>query len=359
MAIEIVVQPSLPYVIVSDNPSEISPNLSNYATLSNLNSASGSLNETIIRSGSYLYNLINTSAAGVSSLNGASGILTIRGTGNVYVTTAGQIITISGEGGAAQSINLGGLISTGSADLRYLSSGSSGYFYPWSNPNQFSKSGELQLTGTSLQNQIFNISNNTGNFINASNLYGLISTGAGDLRYYPLSENPSGYLNTLSGLSIQYVLDVSGALSLRLAETGRILDNRITSLSGYLNNNFATVNYVNFISGELASQIQAGGGGSGVIFLNSLAGTINLISSTDTFLFNNTGNNINIWNKEQNSEIYRNASGQITGVKYNADFSRIYRDVGDKITGIFYNNYYKKILYNGDNNVTGVGVVYY
>jgi len=296
MAIEIIIQPSLPYVVVSDNPSEISPNLSNYATLSNLNSASGSLNETINNTGSYLFNLINTSAAGVSSLNGASGMLTIRGTGNVYVTTAGQIITISGEGGVAQSVNLGGLISTGSADLRY----------------------------------------------------------------YPLSENPSGYLNTLSGLSIQYILDVSGALSLRLTETGRILDDRITSLSGYLNNNFATINYVNLISGELALQIaQGGGGGSGIASLNGLDGAINLISSTDSFIFNNTGNNINIWSKEQNSEIYRNASGQITGVKYNADFSRIFRNSNDKITGIFYNNYFKRVLYDTNDSITGVNVYYY
>jgi hypothetical protein len=281
MAIEITVRPSLPYVVVSDNPAQSQPDLSNYATTSDLENASG-----------VLANQIVSSAAGVSSINGASGILTIKGTGNVFVSTAGQTITVSGEGGTAQYVNLSGYITTGQADVRYYS-----------------------------------------------------------------KNNESGFLNSLSGLSVQYVVDVSGALSLRLIVTGSILDGKINSLSGYLDGNFATTSYVNSISGALYSQIQAGGG-SGVSHLNSLAGTINLISSTDTFLFNNTGNNINIWYKEQNSEIYRNASGQITGVRYNADFSRLYRNNNNKITGIFYNNYFKKILYDVNDNVTGINVIY-
>ena len=61
----------------------------------------------------------------------------------------------------------------------------------------------------------------------------------------------------------------------------------------------------------------------------------------------------------QNSEIYRNPSNQITGIKYNNDFSRIYRNINDKITGIYYNNYFKKILYDGNGAVTGVNVIYY
>ena len=293
MAIEIVVQPSLPYVVVSDNPSQTTPDLSSYATLYDLNITSGSLDETIANTGSYLYNLINTSAAGVSSLNGASGILTLIGTGGVYVTTAGQVITVSGSDGTSQSVDLNGLISTGSADLRY----------------------------------------------------------------YPLTSNPSGYLNTLSGLSIQYVIDVSGALSLRLAQTGQILNDRITSLSGYLESDFATINYVNTISGELSSQILMGGG-SGVTYLNSLAGTINLISSNDYISFENTGNNINIGLKPQNVTIYRNSSSQITGIQKNIDFLRIYRNENDKITGVFYNNYIKKILYDLNENITGISVIF-
>lgn len=295
MAIEIVVHPILPNLLVGEN-SQIY-DLSNYSTLSQLYSTSGTLSTSIGETGSYLYNLINVSAAGVSSLNGSSGVILIKGTGNVFVTTNNQTITISGqEGGVSQTVNLSGLISTGNADLRY----------------------------------------------------------------YPLFNNPSGYLNTLSGLSIEYVLDISGALSVRLTTTGSILNAKIDNFSGYVNDHFSTINYVNFISGELYAQIQAGGGGgSGITSLNNLDGVVNLISSTDSFIFNNTGNNINIWNKEQNSEIYRNISGQITGVRYNADFSRIYRDIDNKITGIYYNNYFKKILYSIDDLVTGVNVIYF
>jgi hypothetical protein len=218
-----------------------------------------------------------------------------------------------GTGGA--TTNIVGLISTGDSDLRYYGINNPNFFiksgevvsvyYPISNPANYIKSGEVI--------NLYVLKTDTGNFISAS------QTG----QFYPTS-NPYFYIR-----------------------------------SGDIIGTYATINYVNFISGELASQIQAGGGGSGVIFLNSLAGTINLISSTDSFIFNNTGNNINIWSKEQNSEIYRNISGQITGVKYNADFSRIFRDSTDKITGIFYNNYFKRILYDINNSVTGVNVYYY
>lgn len=164
-----------------------------------------------------------------------------------------------------------------------------------------------------LRGQVIRISGEGGSS-QSVNLSGFISTGQADVRYYPLYNNPSGYLNTLSGLSIQYILDVSGALSLRLISTGSILDAKINSFSGYINSNFSTINYVNFISGQLANQIQQGGG-SGITSLNSLDGSVNLISSLDSFSFNNTGNNININQKPQNTTIYRNISGQITGVQ--------------------------------------------
>ena len=278
MAVNINITPTIPNIIVSDNPSLITPDLSNYATLSTLDFTSGILNESIIRSGSYLYNLINTSAAGVSSLNGSSGILLLKGTGSVYVTTNGQTITISGDGGNSQSVNLVGLISTGSADLRY---------YGISNPSQYIKSGEVI--------NLYVLKSETGNFLSIN------QTG----QFYPIS-NPYSYIR-----------------------------------SGDIIGTYATISYVNLISGELANQIQmGGGGGSGIESLNSLDGAVNLISSTDTILFNNTGNNINIRIKQQNTQIYRNELEQITGVNYNADFARIYRNISDKITGIFYNNYY-------------------
>jgi len=48
---------------------------------------------------------------------------------------------------------------------------------------------------------------------------GLISTGDADLRYYSNS-NPSGYLNSLSGLSVAYIAEVSGALQSQIGGGG-------------------------------------------------------------------------------------------------------------------------------------------
>jgi len=228
-----------------------SSNPANYITASNLNglantgyvnSVSGGLSQRIDATGDYLLGLISASSAGVGSLNSASGALTLNGAGNVTVTTIGQTITVSGNTGFLagyysvsnpehylksgeasnvnlsgystsgnveatgtalqnqitsikngtgvfiQSSNLNGLISTGAADLRYLSSGASGSFYRSSNPNNFSTSGNLESTGTSLQNQINNLP--------VYNLNGLISTGdvlALNIVYKSGEQNITGY----------------------------------------------------------------------------------------------------------------------------------------------------------------------
>jgi hypothetical protein len=61
----------------------------NFTTDSELLSASG-----------YLVNLISASSAGVSSLNGQSGVLNILGSGNVTIFTGAGFITVSGNTGA-------------------------------------------------------------------------------------------------------------------------------------------------------------------------------------------------------------------------------------------------------------------
>jgi hypothetical protein len=126
---------------------------------------------------------------------------------------------------------------------------------------------------------------------------GLISTGNADLRYYPLSSNPSGYLTGFnSGLYVlrtetgqfypssnpqQYIRsgDVSSTyatiinlastgqqtwntannngtnLSGNLQSTGSVLDSRISSLSGYSNNTFATITNLAATGSNLQSQL--------------------------------------------------------------------------------------------------------
>ena len=338
MAIEIVVQPLLPTITISDNPSSVIQDLSNYVVIPALISTSGQLEE-------------NTS----SQIAALSGVSVIDG----YVSNVTDSYSSSSSSSSRTDL-------TGVSARFYLDT--------YNNTNVFGSSFRgrrfrgtatdpsgvirndvlLQLVGDGYS-ESGNMENATASlvFFAAENFHsGKHGT------YTRLRTTPTGTATQIERILITsegnvgignsnpfYVLDVSGS--------GNFSSNL------YINNfPVSTINYVNFISGELYAQIQ-GGGGSGVTFLNSLTNSINLISSTDSFLFNNTGNNINIWNKEQNSEIYRNISGQITGVKYNADFSRIFRSPSDKITGIYYNNYFKKILYDVDENITGVNVIYY
>lgn len=113
-----------------------------------------------------LVSLIGASAAGVSTLNSLSGALNLMGVGSVSITTSGQTLIISGVVGS-------GGATTGFADF-------SGY----------------------------------------------ITTGRADLRYYPLTTNPSGYITT--GQTGQF------ASVINLAQTGSTLDNKINALSGWV-----------------------------------------------------------------------------------------------------------------------------
>lgn len=67
MAVQITVSPSLPNVTISDNPSVIIPNLSEYATIDYTNSISGELSQQIQLGG----------GSGIASLNGLDGAVTL------------------------------------------------------------------------------------------------------------------------------------------------------------------------------------------------------------------------------------------------------------------------------------------
>lgn len=82
------------------------------ALISYINSASGILNNKINSSGSYLYGLISAASAGVGSINGSSGALTLNGAGSSSVITNGQTITISGNSPVSSGFN-----------FRYISGG--------------------------------------------------------------------------------------------------------------------------------------------------------------------------------------------------------------------------------------------
>ncbi len=160
-----------------------------------------------------------TQAGGVQTINGLSGVLFLTGLGDITITSNGSIFQISGI------ISSGGS-STGIVDL-------SGYI----------KTGDCDLKYYSI--------NNPSGFINS--LSGL-------------NNNPSGFLNTLSGLSISYVTGISGALSIQiintnnnLLQTGSILNDLIVGLSGQFNQTGI----------NLQNQINNINNGTGNFYLNS------------------------------------------------------------------------------------------
>ncbi len=130
----------------------------------------------------------------------------------------------------------------------------SGYSYPFSNPNSYTTSGNLQSTGSSLQLQVNNINgltgslypyNNPSNFSNSGNLQSTgqalqsqinsINTLSGSLYS---KNNPSGYITGFN--SGQYLTGFNSgqyALASNLQNTGINLTSLISTTTGYLNTN--------------------------------------------------------------------------------------------------------------------------
>lgn len=119
--------------------------------------ASGILSNRLYQTGADLIGLINASAGGVSTLNNASGILTVTGTG---------IITVI----------------SGAVGLIYISG---------NNNDAINLSGRLYSTGSTLYNYITSTSGNldTRIYQTGSNLYTSLNNATGYI-----NSNPSGYL---------------------------------------------------------------------------------------------------------------------------------------------------------------------
>jgi hypothetical protein len=237
------------------------------------------LQNTLTGLSGYLISLIGASSAGVSSLNGLSGVLNIQGAGNVFVTNVGQNIIISGSGSQA-NVDLSGYITTGQADLRYypLGSNPSGYLI------------NFNLTGASgaLQQQITNINNNTGQFYLNSNPSGYITGfSSGDYITTGQTGQFASYV-LVTGLSGQLVNDLATKVQLTL--TGQTLFNQISQITGatglfYLNSNpSGFITNVNLTGASGALQIQ-------ITNVNNITGSFYLNTNPSGFItnFNLTG----------------------------------------------------------------------
>lgn len=166
---------------------------------------SGDLSSRLGATGSTLFNLISASSAGVGSLNGQSGALSLTGAGSVSVLVNGQTITVSGS---ATNADFSGYITTGNADLRYYPLGS--------NPSGFLTT----LSGLST-GYVQNISGVLADKIGA--------TGQTLLALINASSAGVGSLNGLSG-----ALLLTGAGNTTVTSSGQIF-----TISG--------ANYVNWI----------------------------------------------------------------------------------------------------------------
>jgi hypothetical protein len=204
----------------------------NFADKTYVSNVSGALDSRLQSTGSFLYNLIQASSAGVAALNGLSGTLTLTGAGNVVVSSTGQVITVSGATGSfvttGQTGNFittsqtggfvgvnqtGSFATTGFVNSNYyplnsnpsgyvlssqtgvfITTGQTGQFYPTSNPSNYITS--FQTGGFVGTNQTGNFitTGQTGQFYAASNPSSFITKTQGDTFYYPLSSNPSGYV---------------------------------------------------------------------------------------------------------------------------------------------------------------------
>lgn len=206
--------------------------------------------------------------SGISITGGASirGPFNINAGTNITLTQQGlNILSISSAGGGG---NLAGLISTGDADLRYLTSGSSGSFYLTSNPSNYITNSNLNgliSSGSSNLTYLqtgasgsFYLTTNPNSYITSSNLAGLGTTGSLDLRYlasgssgqFYLTSNPSNYItnSNLNGLissgsaNLQYLVTGASGDFYRSSNPSNYITN--TNLNGLISTGSANLTYL-------------------------------------------------------------------------------------------------------------------
>lgn len=182
----------------------------------NATNLSGNLSET----GSIIIGLINAASAGVSSINGASGVVNVIGAGNVSVTTNGATITVSGDTGQ--------------------------YAF-------FATKVDLQTSGSNLSDKVNSLSG-----------YTTAGFAAYDTRLIDTGNAAISYANGLNATTLS-----------ALAATGSTLDGKINTLSGYADSTFARVSTTDSLSGNLTQ--------TGVVLLgkiNALSGFVGAVSGT-------------------------------------------------------------------------------
>lgn len=268
-----------------------------YVTFPDLTSASGALVAQI-----------SAASAGVNALNGISGFVSIAAANPLFVSVAGQTITISGSGLATSGDLTRYYLNTNPSG--FITTGQTGQFYAASNPQQYVSSGFVTGVSGALQAMM---GSNTG-VISINGATGALDlTGAGNV-----TVSRAGQLFTISGtnsgeVSQVQLLGASGALqtqinalptAAQLAQTGSDLYRLITGESGQGVIDYATkvqltqsgvqlIARDNSISGILQGQIDGIAAGTGSLTANVVytSGT-QFISGTKYFIGNTYVDNL-------------------------------------------------------------------
>jgi hypothetical protein len=283
----------------------------------------------------YLIGLINAATAGVSSINGASGVLTLQGTGSATVFQDGQIIYVSGNvdptfyatisyvtgisgvinNRLTQSgIDLMSYASTYANDIGSILSGrlaESGALYNSINlSTSGALTGRIYDTGLGLYNQLYN----TGQLLfnrDASISGGLeariAQTGTAAITYSTIIGSIlSGRLAESGALNIALNLSTSGALTGRIYQTGLNLYNQL------YNSGQTLISYVIASSGGLEARLFQTGNAA-VIHANGIGSILSgKLTDTGIALINRTNTISGVIN---DSVVHRYGDEQITGVK--------------------------------------------
>lgn len=195
-----------------------------YVTFPDLTSASGALVAQI-----------SAASAGVNAINGASGFLTLAAVNPLFVSVAGQTITVSGSGLTTS----GDLIRyyLNSNPSGFITTGQTGQFYPESNPQGYATSGFVTGISGALQAMM----GSTTGVISLNGTTGAINlTGAGNVTVFRTNQ-----LITISGLN-----------------SGEVSQAQLNAFSGYVDFQDATtgraaVLYASGASGALQAQINS------------------------------------------------------------------------------------------------------
>jgi len=272
-----------------------------------------------INSGQISGNVVITGAGNVSTYTGLSGLVIISGDTGAYA----NFVSLSQTGGLVSSANTGNFVTTGQTGLltnvfyplnsnpnNYLTSATVGgvrMIVPTGTVNSGQISGNVVITGagnvstyTGLSGIIiisgdtgaygvFALKSDTGQFITSAQTGNFVTTGqTGALTnvFYPLNNNPAGYITASSNIGVRMVVPTgtvnSGQISGNVVITGAGNVSTYTGLSGIIIISGDTGAYANFVTPSQTGQFVTTAQTGGFLTLGNVGG-VRTITTTGTY----------------------------------------------------------------------------